>query len=101
MKVTKEHLIGDIADFPIEIVQKMVDYQIKERGVANLPLLARNVVAGFTWCKTPEGSSWWNDIIGHRNFSKFFERYPKKQTNNESIITLRNKNKVLTLKFNL
>lgn len=105
MKVTKEHLIGDIADFPIEVVQKMVDYQEEQGNKADPSKFATDVIAdrehgNFTWSLTPEGSLWWGEIINSRNFSKFFEKYPRKQTKKESIILI-NKNKVLTLKFNL
>lgn len=100
MIVTEQDLKGKIANFPIEVVQKMVDYQEEQKRKADPSVFADNLLAGFTWSKTPEGAIWWNDIITHRNFSKFFEKYPRKQTKKESIILI-NKNKVLTLKFNL
>lgn len=100
MIVTEKDLKGKIADFPIEVVQKMVDYQEEQGYEANPSVFANNFLAGFVWSKTHEGTMWWNDVIIRRNFSKFFEKYPRKQTKKESIILI-NKNKVLTLKFNL
>ena len=35
-KVTKKDLIGDIADFPIEVVQKMIERQIEQNGAADI-----------------------------------------------------------------
>lgn len=100
MIVTEQDLKGKIANFPIEVVQKMVDYQEEQGRKADPSVFAESLLAGFRWNRTPEGVAWWNDIITHRNFSKFFEKYPRKQTKKESIILI-NKNKVLTLKFNL
>ena len=105
MIVTEQDLKGKIADFPIEVVQKMVDYQEEQGNTADPSKFAANVTAdrehgNFTWSLTPEGHLWWSEIIDGRNFSKFFEKYPRKQTKKE-LITLINKNKVLTLKFNL
>ena len=34
-KVKKEDLIGEIKDFPIEVVQKMVDYQVEQGNKAD------------------------------------------------------------------
>ena len=80
-KVKKEDLKGEIKDFPIEVVQKMVDCHIKQFGSFEPysdGALTMTPDGLFDWGETEEGVMfWWNVIIEH-NFDLFFERYPKK-----------------------
>lgn len=48
MIVTEQDLKGKIANFPIEVVQKMVDYQEEQKRKADPSLFADNLLAGFT-----------------------------------------------------
>lgn len=100
MIVTKQDLNGYITNFPIEIVQKMVDYQVEQGRKADPSVFARNLCDGFKWRDTPEGSEWWSDVIGNKNFNRFFELYPRRKTEGESFISI-NKNKSLKLNFKL
>lgn len=82
-KVTKEDLIGDIKDFPIEVVQKMVDYQVEQVGNADVSVFQRNYNAaddekGFDWAKTQDGLVFWEKVILNEDFDLFFEKYSKK-----------------------
>ena len=82
-KVTEKDLIGEIKDFSIEVVQKMVDYQIKQGNKANVKVFQKDNIAnddGFDWIKTEEGWNFWNDVICNRNFDLFFDKYPNIET---------------------
>ena len=88
-KVTEKDLIGEIKDFPIEIVQKMVDYHIKEEGRMNeidMYILQILPDGAFNWRNTEEGLEFWDRVIHHHDFDLFFAKYPKtgKNDNEES-----------------
>ena len=82
-KVKPEDLKGEIKDFPIEIVQKMVDYHIKEEGKINrADMNALQILpdGAFNWHNTNEGLEFWGRVIHHHDFDLFFEKYPKSET---------------------
>lgn len=81
-KVKPCDLKGNIKDFPIEIVQKMVERQYEQIGKCNVSIFqlykrVDNNHGGFLWVKTVEGHDFWSDIIDHSNFDVFFKKYPK------------------------
>ena len=81
-KVKTEDLIGEIKGFPIEVVQKMVDYQVEQGNKADVKVFqecanAGYFKAGFIWCQTVEGMTFWEGVIYSNNFDLFFEKYPK------------------------
>lgn len=80
--VKQEDLIGEIEDFPIEVVQKMVDYQVEHGNQADVTVFQNkidmnDVHKGFWWSKTSEGYYFWRDVIQYKGFHVFFEKYPK------------------------
>lgn len=80
-KVKPEDLIGEIEDFPIEIVQKMVDYQVAQGNKADVTVFQKCATAaqpdgGFNWTNTEEYMDWM-DIIFYREFDLFFKHNPK------------------------
>lgn len=81
-KITKSDLKGDIKDFPIEVVQKMVDEQVEQGNKADVEVFQKNADAGmdsgFCWSTTYDGYCFWDDVIRGRNFDLFFKKYPKK-----------------------
>lgn len=82
-KVKKEDLIGGIADFPIEVVQKMVVHQVEQGNEADVTAFQLiNLIdkedGGFHWEDTIEGGDFWNYVIYCKDFDLFFEKYPKK-----------------------
>lgn len=82
-KVKPEDLKGEIKDFPIEIVQKMVDYHIKEEGKMNIEDMNSFQIlpdGAFNWHNTNEGLEFWGRVIHHHDFDLFFEKYPKSET---------------------
>lgn len=68
---------GEIEGFPIEVVEKMVKYQIEEDGGFDIDGFEEDRLGGFTWKRTPEGQEFWNEVIENRNFDLFFSKYPK------------------------
>lgn len=75
--VKPEDLVEKIEDFPIEVVQKMVDYQENP----NVNVFKRDPCAsirtgGFNWNYTEEGDDFWNDVIVDKNFNLFFTKFP-------------------------
>ena len=81
-KVEQSDLIGEIKHFPIEVVQKMIDYQITQGNIANISVFQENPklisrFGGFDWSDTKEGSVFWTNVIAIYNFKMFFDKYPK------------------------
>lgn len=90
-KVTKEDLVGAIKDFPIEIVQKLVDQQVKQGNTADVTVFqisdsCNYNFGGFDWGKTKEGYDFWSDVIGNKDFNLFFDRYPKSIISDKKLI---------------
>jgi hypothetical protein len=81
-KVEQSDLIGAIADFPIEVVEKMIERQVEQGNKPDVKAFHKysaNDAAdgGFDWKNTIEGEMFWHEVIGLNEFSAFFEMYPK------------------------
>ena len=87
-KVTKNDLIGDIEGFPIEVVQKMVEEQVKQGDDADVTAFQESHYGGFFWLKTKDGADFWNEVICWKNFKLFFEKYPKSKHSDSQIETI-------------
>ena len=84
-KIQQEDLIGQIEGFPIEVVQRMVEEQVKQGNKADVTVFQVTKDAdisykGFTWANTSEGCYFWKEVINWENFNLFFEKYPKRDT---------------------
>lgn len=82
IKITKADLIGSIENFPIEIVKKMMEEQVRQGNKANVKVFQKYRIAdsrqgGFCWDRTDEGNAFWHDVIMCEDFDVFFEKYPK------------------------
>ena len=82
-KVEQSDLVGNIKDFPIEVVEKMIEEQVKQGNCPNVKVFQDYVTAdvndgGFSWYKSDGGSEFWIEVIDNDNFELFFEKYPKK-----------------------
>lgn len=80
-KVKPEDLIGEITGFPIEVVQKMVDYQVAQGNKADVTVFQKlatvsRIDGGFNWLETKE-HMYWRDIIFYKEFDIFFKYNPK------------------------
>lgn len=81
-KVTKKDLIGEIAGFPIEVVQKMLEYQVKQGNKEDVKVFqsdscAGQLTKGFSWFNTIEEAAFWYNVISLKQFDVFFAKYPK------------------------
>lgn len=73
---------GEIANFPIEIVKKMLERQFEQTGKKDVSVFEAKKQAdvlsgGINWAPTIEGFYFWNAVIDLKNFKLFFEKYPK------------------------
>jgi hypothetical protein len=80
--VEKSDLVGDIENFPIEVVEKMVEEQVKQGNKPDVEVFQRCAIAGaelggFDWFGTND-PLFWSMVIDGRNFELFFTEYPKK-----------------------
>lgn len=81
-KVKQEDLVGQLLDFPIEVVQKMVERQVEQGNKPDVTIFQKECRApkcngGFTWESTIEGEAFWYRVITLDMFGEFFKRYPK------------------------
>ena len=84
--VTTKDLIGDLKNFPIEVVEKMLQKQYKQVNKKDITVFQTYKCSdkqngGFRWEDTIEGHEFWSDVIRKENFDIFFERYPKVSKN--------------------
>ncbi len=82
-KVEQSDLVGEIKGYPIEVIEKMIEEQVKQGNCPNVEVFQKSVTAdevdgGFTWINTEDGMDFWEDVIVNDNFDLFFEKYPKK-----------------------
>lgn len=85
-KITKKDLIGELENFPIEIVKKMLQEQYKQVGKMDISIFQDSRFTdkprgGFHWSDTIEGYAFWNTILNFKRFNIFFERYPELSKN--------------------
>lgn len=71
---------GDITNFPIEIIDKMLENQVKQGNKLNIKVFEYNKIStkgsgGFDWSSTEEGHSFWDFVVGNKRFDVFFEKY--------------------------
>ena len=89
-KVKENDLIKGLKNFPIEIVQKMLEYQVEQGNKEDISVFQRRVVTdkscgGFSWTKTCEGTEFWNNVINKSQFGIFFNKFPKKSEINTNV----------------
>lgn len=82
--VEQSDLIGEIKDFPIEVVQAMVDEQVMQGKKADahpfwIDKSACALDGGFRFDKSVDGFCFWDEVINRKNFNLFFQKYPKTQ----------------------
>ena len=86
-KVEKSDLVGGIKNFPIEVVEKMVEEQVSQGCQPDVEAFQQYPSAdvsdgGFNWGDSIDGNDFWEEVIGEDNFELFFEKYPKKNKAN-------------------
>nr|DAN88750.1 MAG TPA: hypothetical protein [Bacteriophage sp.] len=75
ISITKEDLIGQIASFPLKVVEAMVANQVRQGNPANVKVFQEKVDAsfvegGFSWNKSTEGQFFWSKVINGKQFPK-------------------------------
>lgn len=79
---------GNIESFPFKVIAKMLERQYEQSGKIDISVFERNSTStaplGFDWTKTGEGMEFWYSVIYGRDFSKFFEKYPKDASTGDS-----------------
>lgn len=75
VSITKEDLIGQVANFPLKIVEAMVENQVRQGNPANVKVFqekadASFVEGGFSWNKSAEGQFFWSKVINGKQFPK-------------------------------
>jgi|GEM_PF-4747932 len=71
---------GELKGFPTEVVEKMLERQVEQGNDRNISVFERSkaiYINGFDWASSPEGHSFWEDVIKDENFDTFFAKYPK------------------------
>ena len=89
-KVKENDLIKGLKNFPIEIVQKMLEYQVEQGNKEDISVFQRRVstdksCGGFSWTKTCEGIEFWKNVIHKKQFGIFFNKFPKKSEINTNV----------------
>ena len=84
--VTTKDLIEDLKDFPIEVVEKMLQKQKNQSNKIDITIFQEYrcsdvASGGFSWHDTIEGLDFWENVIRYKKFDVFFERYPKLSKN--------------------
>ena len=85
IKITEKDLIGEIKDLPIEVVQKMVEEQVRQGNKADVGVFQKCTDSdkkhgGFEWEDTEDGFEFWAMFVLYKEFDEFFEKYPKQET---------------------
>lgn len=93
-RVTKEDLKGAIAEFPLEVVQQMVNHQKEQGNKADVEVFIRkpdtsDVNGGFFWAKTIGGVKVWSQAINYHNFEPFYNTYGNKEENTKELVEVK------------
>ncbi len=80
---------GDLIGFPKEIISRMLYCQEEQGNPRDVSVFEKGRAAGqynkgFTWNETKEGSLFWSKVINTKDFDIFFEKYPKKDNQDNS-----------------
>ncbi len=80
--VEQRDLVGAIKEFPIEVVQEMVNEQVRQGNKADVEVFQEYVYAGcvrcgFDWSNSVMGEDFWYDVLYCKRFDIFFQKYPK------------------------
>ena len=88
--VEQSDLVGEIKYFPIEVVQEMVNEQVKQGNYADVSAFARcktSIHPCFDWNLSNLGWEFWNNVINEKNFDLFFEKFTKR-SNMQLVVTI-------------
>ena len=74
--------MNQISNFPQEVVEKMLEHQVKQGNPRNRAVFEKKILegssgGGFLWSATPEGDVFWRKVIEEQDFDHFFQLYSK------------------------
>jgi hypothetical protein len=80
-ELNETDLIGMLTGFPIEVAKMMIVNQIDQGNAQNVRVFqeenrAARATGGFNWEDTAEGFDFWSRVIGKKQWSAFFDKYP-------------------------
>ena len=86
IKIIKADLIGELENFPIKVVEKMLQRQYEQVGKIDISIFQKYnrsdiQKGGFHWADTIEGHGFWYGVIVEEKFNMFFTRYPELSKN--------------------
>lgn len=78
--LTEKDLIGEIKDFPMGVVVRMVEEQEAQDNKPDVKVFQNDIntgkdIGGFKWRDTEAGYGFWSDVINFHNFERFFKKY--------------------------
>jgi hypothetical protein len=82
--VEQSDLVGRLECFPIEVVQKMVNEQVRQGNKADVVVFQKRVYAtrvcgGFDWDRSLIGLKFWMNVLLNEKFDTFFQKYQKNE----------------------
>lgn len=82
--VEQSDLVGRLECFPIEVVQKMVNEQVRQGNKADVEVFQKRVYAtrvcgGFDWDRSLIGLKFWMNVLLNEKFDTFFQEYQKNE----------------------
>ena len=82
--VEQSDLVGAIKEFPIEVVQEMVNEQVMQGNKANVEVFQERVhvgriCGGFDWERSLIGLKFWMNVLLNEKFDTFFQKYQKNE----------------------
>ncbi len=80
---------GGLEGFPKEIIARMLECQEKQGNPRDISVFEKLIdagqcIEGFDWDETQEDYDFWREVIRHKDFDRFFEKYPKKDNQDNS-----------------
>ena len=80
--ITENDMIDDLEGFPVGVVVRMMEEQEAQGNESDVAVFqedneADTLIDGFDWDATEARSDFWCDVIGNKNFNRFFKRYPE------------------------
>lgn len=83
-KETVSKYKGDLKGFPEEIVEKMLEEQVKQGSRRDVSVFENEIksdidAGGFIWEYAKDGHTFWSMVITCKDFNTFFEKYPKQK----------------------
>lgn len=81
---------GEIKDFPKEVIEKMLEYQVEQANNENIEVFEKDRYCGrenggFDYSSTKEGCEFWRTVIDN-DFDVFFKKYPTEEYTIEEAI---------------